>query len=52
MPALPHCEECGVVEYACTCHEGKCFSCGRKLDKDEIDEGRDQRFDCYCIEQG
>jgi hypothetical protein len=50
--SLPHCERCGVVEYACTRDDGKCFSCGRKLDEDEIEAGRDQRFDCYCIEQG
>jgi hypothetical protein len=26
-------EECGHVEYACICQEGKCFSCGCKLDR-------------------
>ena len=44
-------EECGHVEYACICQEGKCFSCGCKLDKEEIEAGREQCFDCYCIDQ-
>jgi hypothetical protein len=44
-------EECGHVEYACICLEGKCFSCGCKLDKEEIEAGREQCFDCYCIDQ-
>jgi hypothetical protein len=44
-------EECGHVEYACICQEGKCFSCGCTLDREEIDAGREQCFDCYCIDQ-
>jgi hypothetical protein len=44
-------EECGHVEYPCICQEGKCFSCGCKLDKEEIEAGREQCFDCYCIDQ-
>jgi hypothetical protein len=27
------------------------FSCGCKLDKEEIEAGREQCFDCYCIDQ-
>jgi hypothetical protein len=50
--SMPRCGDCGRVAYDCISHEGKCFSCGCKLDKEEIEAGRDQRFDCYCIKQG
>jgi hypothetical protein len=49
--SLPHCPDCGLVEYACTCDDGKCCTCGCKLCKEEIEAGREQCFDCYCIDQ-
>jgi hypothetical protein len=49
---LPHCARCGCVENDCTCdEEGKCFSCGRKLSKKEIADGREQCFKCYREDQ-
>ena len=50
--SMPHCEKCNEPEYACTCHEGECLSCGCKLDAEEIECGRDECFDCYCARQG
>lgn len=35
----------------CTCDAGKCCTCGCKLAKEEIEAGRDQCFDCFCIDQ-
>jgi hypothetical protein len=50
--SLPHCAKCGRVEYDCICDEAVCCTCGRKLADEEIDAGRDQCFDCYCIDRG
>jgi hypothetical protein len=50
--SLPRCDECGQVEYACTCEdEGICCTCGGKLTEEEIEADRDQCFECYCVEQ-
>ena len=50
--SLSRCDRCGCVEDDCTCdEEGKCFSCGCKLSKRAIQEGREQCFKCYNVDQ-
>ena len=44
-------EECGHVEYACIARKENALDCGCKLDKEEIEAGRERCFDCYCIDQ-
>jgi hypothetical protein len=43
----PRCETCGNAERYCVCNDGRCTSCGEPLDKDAIDAGRDECFDCH-----
>jgi hypothetical protein len=49
--SLPHCEQCGRVEYDCECERNLCVDCGCELSDEEIACGRDMCFECYCWHQ-
>jgi hypothetical protein len=49
--SLPHCERCGIVEYACECERNVCVDCGCELSDEEIATGRHTCFDCYSRQQ-